>query len=126
MIVSSINDITGTNRDVHGQGFQSLRLLLASDGLGFSVHKTVIPKGGPYTWHYKRHLEACYCIAGRGILSTETEQWQIEPDTLYALNEHDRHTFEALTDVVLISIFNPPVTGREIHQEDGSYELANS
>lgn len=125
MTVRTINEIRGTDRDVTGVGFKSLRLLLAKDGMGFSVHKTEIQKGGPYHWHYKHHLEACYCVSGSGILrNLETgEEHEIFPETIYVLDNHDDHTFEALTDVVLISVFNPPVTGSEVHNQDGSYTL---
>lgn len=127
MKVIHMAELAGTERDVqcpHG-GFTSLRALLASDSMGFSVHKTIIPPGPPQFWHYKHHLEACYCISGRGILTAYDtgESHVIEPDTLYVLDAHDRHTFQAIEPVVLISIFNPPVTGREVHQPDGSYAL---
>lgn len=125
MIVRKIKEIKDTEREVHGVGFTSYRPVLSSDGVGFSVHKTVIPAGGVLRWHYKHHFEACYCIAGKGLLvSLETGQYYaIEPDTIYVLDKHDSHSFEAIEDVVLISVFNPPCTGNEVHREDGSYEL---
>jgi L-ectoine synthase len=93
--------------------------------MGFGLNKTIIPKGGPYHWHYPYHLEACYCIKGSGILTNlETgEKHIINTDTVYVLDNHDNHTFEALTDVVLISVFNPPLTGKEKHNKEGIYEL---
>lgn len=124
MKIKRINQLLGTEREVHGEGFVSVRAILASDNMGFSVHKTIIPAGGPYHWHYTKHLEACYCIKGTGVLTNlETgERHMISTDVIYVLDNHDDHTFEALSDVVLISIFNPPVKGSEIHKEDGSYE----
>lgn len=124
MKIKRINQLLGTEREVHGGGFISVRAILASDGMGFSVHKTIIPTGGPYHWHYTKHLEACYCIKGTGVLTNlETgEKHMISTDVIYVLDNHDDHTFEALSDVVLISVFNPPVKGSEIHKEDGSYE----
>lgn len=118
----------GRKVDCPKGGFTSHRALLASDGMGFSLHKTVIPKGPPQHWHYKHHLEACYCIAGKGVLTNlETGQTHlIKPDVVYVLDHHDDHTFEALEDTVLISVFNPPVTGNEVHREDGSYEPIKS
>ena len=126
MKVVTISDIEGTECVVHCSrgGFVSFRLLLVKDGMGFSLHKTVIPKGNAQRWHYKNHLEACYCVSGHGLL-TETKTgrtWEIWPDTMYALDNHDDHSFMALEETVLISIFNPPVTGREVHGPDGSYE----
>lgn len=127
MKVKQIKDLIGTDSEVpfdNGNNV-SIRPVLAKDGLGFSVHKTIIPKGGPYHWHYTHHLEACYCIQGKGVLKdlkTKVE-YNITPDTIYLLDNHDDHTFEALEDIILISIFNPPVTGKEIHREDGSYDI---
>jgi L-ectoine synthase len=40
------------------------------------------------------------------------------------LDKNDEHSFQAVNDVMLISVFNPPVTGTEVHNEDGSYEIA--
>ena len=122
-----IEHLKGTDREVKGIGFTSIRPILAKDGMGFSIHKTIIPKGGPYRWHYKHHLEACYCIAGIGILRNELTgiYYDIKPDTVYVLDDHAPHTFQAIEDVVLISVFNPPVTGVEVHNNDGSYDIVN-
>lgn len=104
-------------------GGLSTRLLTASDNMGFTVCKTIIPKGGPYHWYYQHHLEACYCVKGMGELIDLATGLKhlITPETLYALNNHDDHTFEALEDTILISIFNPPLTGKETHDKDGNY-----
>lgn len=125
MKIIRINQLADTEREVKGKGFVSTRALLAKDNMGFSLHKTVIPKGGPYHWHYTMHLEACYCIKGRGRIHDLKNDIThlITPDVIYVLDNHDDHTFEALEDTVLISVFNPPVTGREVHNEDGSYSL---
>ena len=122
------SDLQGTEREVHcpNGGFTSYRYLLAKDGMGFSLHRTVVPRGNPQHWHYKNHLEACLCISGGGTLTNlATGQWfTIFPGTMYALDKHDDHTFEAHDETVLICVFNPPVTGVEVHGEDGSYEAS--
>lgn len=126
MKIVKMEDLIGTDREVvcPRGGFTSFRALLAKDSMGFSVHKTIIPAGDVQHWHYKHHLEACFCIEGRGRLQVPSgEHWLIEPDTIYVLDKHDDHTFQAITErVVLISIFNPPITGTEVHRDDGSYE----
>lgn len=126
MIVKHIDEIKGTERDVEGGNWVSRRLLLASDGMGFSMHETIIRAGTETLIWYKYHLEAVYCVEGQG----EIEDLQtgivheIRPGTLYALNEHDRHLLRSTTaDLRLVCTFNPPITGREIHDADGSYEL---
>ena len=106
--------------------FVSSRLLLQRDGMGFGLHHTLIHEGGPYHWHYKHHQEACYCVSGRGILAEATtggRSWEITPGSMYILDDFSAHSFLALTDVVLISVFNPPCVGSEVHQGDGSYPM---
>ncbi len=121
-------DVAGTSRQVEcpNGGFTSFRYLLAADGMGFSLHRTEIPAGEPQHWHYTHHQEACYCVSGKGWLTNlkTREKFYIKPGTLYALDNHDDHTFQALEPVVLISVFNPPVTGTEVHRADGSYAPA--
>lgn len=104
--------------------FMSFRLLTERDGMGFTVCKTVIPKGGPWRWNYTKHQEACYCIQGHGVLCdlASGREFQVGPDVMYVLPDHEEHTFEAFTDVILISVFNPPLRGDEVHKRDGSYE----
>ena len=116
-----------TDRHVLTDGFASIRGILESDGMGFSLHHTtVFPTDEPQRWHYKNHLEACYCIGGRGLLESEEtgERHWIEPNTCYVLDQHDPHKFMAVGDkpCLLISVFNPPCKGREVHNEDGSYD----
>ena len=120
MKVIEINDLHGTSRDVKFTGGNSIRPVIESDGLGFAMMKTIIPKGGPHHWHYDKHLEACYCIKGHGIL---TDYWtgkhyDIKPDVIYLQDKNEEHTFEALEETILISIFNPPLNGTERHDEN--------
>jgi L-ectoine synthase len=53
----------------------------------------------------------------------EGRVYPIGPGVLYALNEHDRHYLRAHTRMRTICVFNPPLTGREVHDEDGVYPL---
>jgi len=125
MIVRTVEETLGTEREVKfGEGI-SYRPVLEKDGVGFSVHKTVMPKGVKGFWHYKNHYEVCYCIVGSAVLTNllTLEQFTITPDTVYILNEHEPHTFETLEDTVLISVFNPPVKGQEVHDANGSYSI---
>lgn len=126
MKVINIKDLEGTDREVHCPkgGFISTRFLLESDRMGFTLTRTYIPKGEPQHWHYKNHLEACLCIKGYGKLqNVETlEVHDIKPGVMYALDKNDEHMFQALKDTILICVFNPPLTGKEVHKKDGSYE----
>lgn len=106
-------------------GFRSIRMLVDSDKMGFTVTQTTIPVGDWQRWHYKHHLEACYCVEGMGQLRNEEtgEIFSIKPGMMYALDQNDLHSFKALQKVRLICVFNPPLKGSEVHKEDGSYEL---
>ncbi len=124
MIVKALKDILGTDRDVSGPGWHSRRLLLAPDGMGFTLTDTIIKKGTELELEYTHHLEACYCIEGAGrIRLAADENWHpLAPFTLYALDQHDRHIVEATdADLRLVCVFTPPLSGREVHREDGSY-----
>jgi len=105
-------------------GFVSNRILLESDGMGYTMTKTLIKAGEKHFWHYKNHLESCYCIKGKGELTNKItgEVFIIEVDSTYVLDKHDPHYFQAFEDVTLICVFNPPLEGKEIHDDNGSYK----
>jgi len=124
MKIVRLHDLAGTEREVRSPaGWTSARFLLKKDGMGFSFHETTFPTGLEVDMWYKNHLEAVYCYQGRGLLTNRDtgEQHVIEPGTLYALDKHDRHTLRCDEELKLVCAFNPPVTGTEIHDEDGSY-----
>lgn len=48
-----------------------------------------------------------------------------EQGTVYALSGQEKHLLRATTaDMRLICVFNPPVTGKEVHNEEGTYPLS--
>ncbi len=114
-------------RQVEFHSGVSNRILLAEDNMGFTMTKTVIEPGKQVFQHYKNHLESCYCVSGYAVLinAITGEHHQSTPDTTYVLDKHDPHYFEAKETTVLICVFNPPLTGQEIHREDGSYAIPN-
>ena len=129
MKVVRIKDLEGTEREVVSPaGWTSVRFLLKEDGMGFSFHETTFPAGLEFPMWYKHHVEAVYCYKGRGVLTNRDtgESFDIEPGTLYALDKHDRHTLKAIEELKLVCAFNPPVSGREIHDEDGAYLVDDS
>ncbi|HNQ18359.1 MAG TPA: ectoine synthase [Smithellaceae bacterium] len=128
MILRKLKDVIGTKREVFAENgnWVSRRLLLKNDDMGFSLHDTIIRAGTETHIWYKHHLEAVYCIEGEGEVELvgSGEILPINPGTIYALNKHDRHYLRAhKQDLRLICVFNPPVTGTEVHQADGSYAI---
>jgi L-ectoine synthase len=127
MIVRTTDEITGTDRDVTSEdgNWTSKRIILGGDGVGFSFHETVIQPGTVNEFHYANHVEAVWLVEGEGTLTNrETgETHPLAPGTMYLLNNHDRHTVEPRTLMRMLCVFNPPVTGREVHDENGVYPL---
>ena len=123
MIVRDFNELKGTEREVSDKQWTSTRMLLADDGMGFSFHITEIEAGAEHEFHYKHHFESVWCVSGEGeIEALDTgETWKIRPGVMYALDKHDRHRLKADSKLTLACCFNPPVTGKEVHREDGSY-----
>ena len=130
MIVRQLNDIIGTENDVNTEGWNSRRLLLKKDNMGYSVHDTVIKQGAELHMWYKNHLEAVYLIEGKGeIEDLKTGQThQLGVGSIYALDQHDKHILRANkgSHMRMVCVFNPPVTGNEVHDEDGAYAVDES
>jgi L-ectoine synthase len=96
----------------------SRRFLLESDGMGYTLTDTIVRKGTRSLLEYKRHMEACYCIAGRGeVEDTEGGIFPIFPGVMYALDRHDAHYLIASPDedMRLICVFSPALRGDECH-----------
>ncbi|MDP5306466.1 ectoine synthase [Paracoccus spongiarum] len=123
MIVRDFNKLKNSDRAVSDAKWTSVRMLLADDGMGFSFHITTLEAGSEHTFHYKHHFESVYCMSGRGSITdlATGQTHEIRPGVMYALNLHDRHTLRAEEELVMACCFNPPVTGTEVHREDGSY-----
>ncbi|MFD2740121.1 ectoine synthase [Sulfitobacter aestuarii] len=128
MIVRDFNELKNTDRKVADAQWTSVRMLLADDKMGFSFHITTLEAGSEHTFHYKNHFESVYCISGKGTITdlASGETHEIRPGVMYALNLHDKHTLRAEEELVMACCFNPPVTGSEVHQEDGSYAKADA
>ncbi|HSO06931.1 MAG TPA: ectoine synthase [Pelomicrobium sp.] len=125
MIVRRVADLIGTDRDVVTPNWASRRLLLKQEGMGFSLHETTIFAGTEtYIW-YKHHLEAVFCVEGEGEVELlgDGSVHRITPGTVYALDRNDKHLLRAKTDMRMICVFNPPLTGKEVHDQDGVYPL---
>jgi len=121
MIIRTIDEIRGGDRDVKGEGWRSRRLLRRDDGMNFSLHWTELEAGAELTLEYDNHLEGNLCVGGEGeVVDLATDEvHQLRPGVMYSLDKHDRHVVRARTDMQLVCVFWPPLTGQERHTATG-------
>ncbi|MEZ5395737.1 MAG: ectoine synthase [Bryobacterales bacterium] len=125
MIVRDLADAEKTDRRVASQNWESTRLLLRNDDMGFSFHVTTIYAGTTTPMWYRNHLEAVLCIQGEGEIETDADGkiYQIRPGVMYALDKNDKHVLRARSEMKMVCVFNPPLMGKEVHGADGAYPL---
>jgi len=123
MLIRTLDATRASDRNVKSDGWESARMLLKQEGMGFSFHITTIHAGAELRMRYRNHLESVYVMSGVGSITdlASGETHPLAPGTLYALDRHDAHVLRAETEIVTACVFNPPVTGREVHDEQGGY-----
>lgn len=126
MIVRTLKDVEQTEHRVVSKTWESSRMLLRKDGVGFSFHITTMYPGTETEMWYKNHFESVYCIEGEGELEDleDGKKYKIEPGTLYVLDKHERHILRVHSKLVFACVFNPPCSGQEHHDDEGAYTLA--
>ena len=125
MLIRTMDQLEAQGRVVsisHGNS-SAVRLLTKSDGVGFSVSEARASAGKSSDLWYKNHWEANLILDGTLDVTDHAsgDTHRLEPGALYLVGPADRHRIEAADGVHLISVFNPPLTGSERHDEDGGY-----
>lgn len=126
MLVRKLEDIIGTEDETSSDNWSSRRFLFAKDNMGFSLTDTIIKAGTETHIWYQNHLEAVYCIEGDGEVETikDGKVYPLKAGTMYALDKNDEHYLRGgKKDMRMVCVFNPPLTGRETHDENGVYPL---
>lgn len=125
MIVRNLDEANQSERRIVSEGWESTRLLLRNDNMGFSFHITTIYAGANLHLHYQNHLESVYCISGEGEVEdlADGKIYPISPGVIYILDQHDRHRLHARTEMKMACVFNPPLHGKEVHDASGAYPL---
>lgn len=123
MIVRNLHEARKSGRRITSNGWESTRLLLKDDNMGFSFHITNIYRDAELPLHYQNHLESVYCISGHGEIEdlADGKVYEITPGVIYILDKHDKHILRAFSEMELACVFNPPLHGKEVHNADGSY-----
>ena len=126
MIVRTLKEAESSDRRVVTKTWESTRMLLKEDNMGFSFHITTIYANTETHIWYQNHLESVFCMSGIGEIETiaDGKIYKIEPGTLYILDKHDEHLLRGGSeDMKLACVFNPPLNGKEVHDENGVYPL---
>ena len=123
MILRNLVDVRASDKNVRSKGWASARMLLRDDGMGFSFHITTLHAKAELEMQYRNHLEAVFVLKGKGTIEdlATGEVHKLQPGMLYALDQHDHHILRPETDMLTACVFNPPVTGQEVHDESGAY-----
>ncbi len=126
MIVRTLAEAENSERRVVTETWESTRMLLKEDNMGFSFHITTIYANTETHIWYQNHLESVYCMSGNGEIETlkDGKVYPIKAGTLYILDKHDEHLLRGGSeDMKMACVFNPPLNGKEVHDENGVYPL---
>ncbi|QEY60162.1 ectoine synthase [Pseudomonas sp. C27(2019)] len=126
MIVRTLAEAENSDRRVVSENWESTRMLLKDDNMGFSFHITTIYANTETHIWYKNHLESVYCMSGNGEIETlaDGKIYPITAGTLYILDKNDEHLLRGGSeDMKMACVFNPPLNGKEVHDENGVYPL---
>lgn len=125
MFVKTVEDVRNAGQEIvlADGAVVSTRYLTAVDNLGFSLHGVRLRAGASIDLWYKHHWEANLILDGSLDVTDRTsgDTHRLEPGALYLVGPADRHRIATMDGVHLISVFNPPLTGNESHDEDGAF-----
>ncbi|OEF95394.1 ectoine synthase [Vibrio splendidus] len=128
MIVRTLDECRNSGRRIVSDNWESTRMLLKDDNMGFSFHITTIYEATETHIHYQNHLESVFCMSGEGEIEVVGgKTYPIKPGTLYILDKNDEHYLRAYKnkEMTMACVFNPPITGAEVHDENGVYPLVD-
>lgn len=125
MIYRSLPEAEQTERHIVGEDWETVRLLLKEDSMGFSFSiTTVYPNTEAPLW-YRHHQEAVFILEGEGEVECleDGKIYPLKPGTFYTLDKHEQHILRVKTKMRAVCIFNPPLYGKEMFDEEGTYPV---
>ena len=127
VLMKSLGEVVGSDRNVPFQGGYSRRFLASPDGYNISFHNTLVYASFNAHLHYPNNIEANYFIKGQGEYVWKNGQQQFDFEKHHGtmlLVEHDAHEVKTgASDSIAICLFFPPLKGTErlkFNQESGS------
>lgn len=125
MFVRTLEEVRASGLEFVREGEVSrvARFVTAGDNLGFALSDVRFKAGHGVDLWYKNHWEANLVLDGSLEFTDKAsgETRRLGPGALYCVGPEDRHHLQAVSDVHLLSVFNPPLTGQETHDADGAY-----
>ena len=126
MIVRNLDELRSSGRYAEKAGhWSSARYLLRDDEVGFTLTQTTVAAGQTLDMQYKNHIEANLLIDGSATLTDlkTGSSYTLGPGSMYTLDKHDKHRLQAIEDLRIVCVFTPALTGKETHDEHGSYPI---
>ena len=104
--------------------WESKRIVLARERVGFSLHETTLYAGTETSMWYANHVEAVVCVEGEAELTDQEtgRSYTITPGTMYLLDGHERLAGQAIehVEVALLGRLDErrhrPAIGRPVEQ----------
>ena len=126
MIVRNVTQQTEAghlHRVAYGK-MDTVRLLLAQDGAGFSISDVCVTEDMDEVLQYRNHIEANIFLAGGGTVEnlSSGEIHEVHAGVTYVVYPEDRHRVRLSAGTRLICVFNPPLQGNENHNAQGGYD----
>ena len=124
MFVKSVDEMRQAGMEMNtadGQA-RTIRMLTKADGVGFGLSHVSLAAGAEANLWYKHHWQANHVISGTGEVTDlgRGQTWALGPSVAYTVGPEDRHRLRAHSDMLLLSVFSPPLTGDEQHDADGT------
>lgn len=119
VVVRSLDEVIGTERDVFWGNGYSRRLLVRGDGIGFALCVTLGHANTDSPLQYRNHFESCYYVSGTGEYTWNGGRHPIDTNggvsTVFVMDEHDAHHMIVHEEAICLSVFSPAIEGHERH-----------
>lgn len=125
MLVRTPEDVRSAGRvgELNGGSGTIAHIIVNADQVGFSYSDVRLRPGHRSEHRHKHHVMASLVLEGAlAVTDRGTGQaHRLGPGGLYFSTPGEAHEIQALDEVHMISVFNPPLIGNETLDGDGGY-----